>query len=93
MKVICDVYKSEVEADLYLYVRKADGLTRVPDVLLERFGTPKQAITLVLQEGRRLARTTAEKVMAELEEKGFYLQMPLPKDGYMREIHAKNTKM
>ena len=93
MKVICDVYKSEVEADLYLYVRKADGLTRVPDALLERFGKPKQAITLVLQEGRRLARTTAEKVMAELEEKGFYLQMPLPKDGYMREIHAKNTKM
>jgi len=93
MKVICDVYKSEVEADMYLYVSKADGLSRVPEALLDRFGKPKQAITLVLQAGRKLARTTAEKVMSELEEKGFYLQMPLPKDIYMSEIHAKNSKM
>ncbi len=93
MKVICDIYKSAKEADMYLYVSKADGLSRVPEVLLEHFGKPQQAITLVLQEGRKLARTTAEQVMVELEEKGFYLQLPLRKDDYMAEIHAKNTKM
>jgi len=93
MKVICDIYKSVKEQDMYLYVAKSDGLKRVPEALLERFGKPKHTITIVLQPGRRLARTTAEKMVAELEEKGFYLQLPERKDDYMSEIHAKNTKM
>ena len=34
------VYKSSKKDEMYLYVPKADGLSRVPPALLQIFGTP-----------------------------------------------------
>jgi uncharacterized protein len=92
-KVICDIYKSPNDSELYLYVKKEDGLTRVPEALLEKFGTPKHSMTLLLTPQKKLARANIEKVLVQLQDEGFYLQLPPLKDPEVLAINAKNSKL
>ena len=78
---------------MYLYVDKQEDLARVPDALLKRFGKPEQAMTLLLHPERELARVDIHKVLAGLEEQGFFLQMPPQPDKDMQKLHEKNSKM
>ena len=43
MKRICSIYKSPRKNEMYLYVLKAEALTRVPEGLLAVFGPPAGA--------------------------------------------------
>lgn len=81
----CDVYRSPRRAGLYLYVDAAEGLARVPEALLERFGTPVKVLSFELTPERRLARVEAAAVLAALDAQGYFLQLP-PQPG--REIGA-----
>ncbi|RZU46926.1 hypothetical protein EV700_1312 [Fluviicoccus keumensis] len=83
---ICDIYKSPKKDEMYLYVRKTEGLTRVPEALLTMFGRPRHYVTLLLTPERKLARAEAPKVLAEIGEKGFYLQMPPAREDYMLDL-------
>ena len=93
MKLICDIYKSPREDEMYRYVQKTEALTRVPEALLEKFGKPRHLMTLLIEPGKKLARVDAARVTEQIESVGFYLQMPPLKDDEMREIHLQNTKM
>ena len=92
-KRICTIYRSPKTEGMYLYVDKAEDLARVPEALLSRFGKPEQAMTLLIHSERKLARVDVTKVLAELEEHGFFLQMPPQIDMAMRALHEKNSKM
>lgn len=85
--IICSVYLSSRKDEMYLYVDKRDGLNKVPDALIEMFGQAKHVMDIPLTAERKLARVDSEKVLAELADKGFYLQMPPPKDDYMLDLH------
>ncbi len=74
--MICQVYRSPRKEQMYLYVSKADGLARVPEVLLGQFGEPEPVMLLNLDGSRKLARADAGEVVAQIEERGYYLQMP-----------------
>ena len=76
---------------MYLYVDKQEDLERIPAALLKRFGKPEQAMTLVLTPERELARVDIAKVLASLEEQGFFLQMPPQPDKVMQKLHEKNS--
>ncbi|MDA9826100.1 YcgL domain-containing protein [Porticoccaceae bacterium] len=78
-RVLCDIYKGNKKEEMYLYVNKSDGLEKVPEALLSSFGELAQVTTLVLSKTRKLARADILKVLEELRDKGFYLQMPPPK--------------
>ena len=95
MKVISEIYRSPKEEGMYLYVKKADGLTRVPEALLQRFGKPQQAMVLVLTADKKLARASAEKVIESLENQGYYLQMPplSLQDEEVQAIQSHNSKL
>lgn len=84
MKVITDIYRSLKKQGLYLYVKKGQDLAELPEVLIKQFGKAEFAMTLVLQEDRKLARADAKEVLAALESQKFYLQMPPP--DYKSEI-------
>lgn len=95
MKVICDIFRSSKEEGLYLYVKREEGLKHVPEALLTRFGKPQSAMTLVLTPERKLARTTAERVLECLEDPGYYLQLP-PRpetEGEAAQISGQNSLM
>lgn len=83
---ICSIYKSSKKDEMYLYVRKAEGFARVPEALLTMFGTPKLFGTLLLTPEKKLARADVNLVLADLAEKGFYLQMPPPREDYMLDL-------
>jgi len=92
-KLICEVYKSPKHEGMYLYVKKSDAMAKVPEALLERFGTPKAAMVLLLTPDKKLARANTEKVIASITENGYYLQLPPPKDEAMQAINLQNSKL
>lgn len=92
-KVLCHVYKSLADNEMYLYVPQREDLARVPKALLEKFGRPQRVTTLVLTPGRKLARVDTRKVLDALLTQGFYLQLPPPPDETMRAIRLRNEKL
>lgn len=92
MKLICEVFKSPRKDEMYLYIDKQEGLKRVPEQLLELFGTPVSVMTLLITEDKKLARIEAKDVMDNIREKGFYLQMPPAKDEYLLDLYKAPTE-
>lgn len=86
MKRICSIYKSPRKNEMYLYVFKAEGLERVPEALLPFFGTPAHAFDLVLTPERKLAREDIVKVLENLENQGYHLQMPPAEEEYIEHL-------
>ena len=74
--MLCQIYKSPQQQEMYLYVEMSVGLQRVPEALLARFGEPEQVMILKLDAERQLARADAEQVRQSIREQGFFLQMP-----------------
>jgi uncharacterized protein len=95
MKVICQIFRSPKEEGMYLYVKKEEGLTKVPEELLKLFGKPLPAMVLLLTPEKKLARVAVEKVVESLESQGYYLQMPPrnEQDPEMQEMRSKNSKL
>lgn len=84
---ICSIYKSSKKEEMYLYVRKTEALTRVPEALLALFGRPKLFGTLMITPDKKLARVEAIQVLSDIVEKGFYLQMPPPREDYLLDLY------
>ena len=93
MKRICSIYKSPRKNEMYLYVLKADALTRVPEGLLAVFGSPAHAFDLVLSPERQLAREDINKVLANIEAQGYHLQMPPAEDEYIEHLPEELLRM
>ncbi len=93
-KLLCNIYKSRRKEETYLYVSMKDDLAKVPEALLETFGRPELVTKLIITEERKLARAEASKVLASIEEKGFYLQLPPPKEelGLGLDVFCKRDK-
>ena len=83
MKRICSIYHSSKKMGMYLYVLRSDALRRVPESLLELFGTPKHAFDLVLTPERKLEREDITQVLHNLDVQGYHLQMPPPEAEYI----------
>jgi uncharacterized protein YcgL (UPF0745 family) len=79
-KVYCDVYKSEEKEDIYLYVDHAEGLDKVPEGLLQQFGELKIALSFILTESRALAKEDPKRVLQNLLDQGYHLQLPPAED-------------
>ncbi len=87
MKKICSIYKSSKKDEMYLYVDKLEQLSRVPEVLLKMFGAPIHVFDMLLTPEKTLSRIEAPKVLADIEEKGFFLQMPPAKEDYLLDLY------
>jgi uncharacterized protein YcgL (UPF0745 family) len=86
MKVL-SIFKSSRKDEMYLYVDKREQLERVPEPLLEMFGRPLHVMDMPMMPGRKLARVAdTAKLLNEVDSKGYYLQMPPPKEDYMLDL-------
>lgn len=90
---IVSVYRSVREDGMYLIVEKAQGLKKVPEPLLARFGPAKESMAFLLTETKKLARFDAKQVLDAIRDNGFFLQLPPPRDEQMAEIALKNSKL
>ncbi|MBT1445578.1 YcgL domain-containing protein [Shewanella sp. JM162201] len=87
--MICAVYKSSRKEETYLYLPKRDDFSKVPEPLMQMFGTPKLVMLLPLEKKDKLALADISRVRAEMDEKGYYLQLPPPKENLLNE-HKKS---
>ena len=72
----CWIYKGSHRAETYLFLAEADNTDPVPEALLEAMGTLELVMELELAAERTLARANPEQVMKDLEQRGYYLQLP-----------------
>ena len=75
-KLVCTVYRASRETELYIYLKRDEGLQKIPAELASRLGALSEVLTLVLTPERKLARVKAADVMAAITDKGYYLQLP-----------------
>ena len=88
----CFIYKSLRKEELYLYLDKRDNFSSVPEDLLQNFGRLAFVMEMELTPDRKLARENVDKVMASIQAKGFFVQMPplvisLPLGSSYRQLH------
>lgn len=86
-KRFCSVFKSPKKHEMYVYVDRKDGVENLPEALLNIFGQPEHVLDMILTPEKNLARVDAIKVLEEIAEKGFYLQMPPGKEDYMLDLY------
>ena len=87
----CFIYKSLKKDELYLYLPNKDDFSSIPEELLTSFGRLEFVMELEITPERKLAREITQKVLAGLQEKGFFVQMPptiIP-----NALLQKNTKL
>ena len=72
----CWIYKGAKRDEMYLYVDREDDFERVPPALLSALGDLELVMSLELDPNRQLARADVQRVIEELSQQGFYLQMP-----------------
>lgn len=80
------VYRTNKKSGMYLYVPNKDDFSAVPEVLMQKFGHPQLVMLLPIQKREALAGVDKEKLIAAMEDPGFYLQMP-PKEENWLETH------
>ena len=86
--MLCAVYKSIKKSQTYLFIKKRDDFSPVPDALLAQFGTPSLVSILNIQEKTKLAISDATKVCSAIIKDGYYLQLPPPPIDHLKE-HKK----
>lgn len=74
----CFVYKCPRKPDTYVFLRESGGFDVLPEALAATLGPLVFVIEIELSPQRKLAREDVERVMANLREHGFHLQLPPP---------------
>lgn len=86
MKIMVSIFKSPKIDGMYVYVSRKDGIKKIPEALLVKFGTPIHVSDMILTPERKLARAEAPRVLQQIEEMGFYLQMPPKREDYLLSL-------
>ncbi len=82
------IYKSPKKAQTYLFVKNRDDFSAVPEALMKTFGTPILVTITNLASKEKLAMADLAKVKANLNEQGFYLQLPPPQEDLLKAHKA-----
>ena len=69
-------WRSPKTEELYLFLPKDTDPETLPNELLAFFGTPQHVVDFELTPERKLARADAREVLAQLKNKGYYIQSP-----------------
>ncbi|GAB3023076.1 YcgL domain-containing protein [Bowmanella dokdonensis] len=83
--MLCAIYKSPKKDETYLFVPNRDDFSAVPAPLMQSFGSPQLIMVIALGPETRLALSDAGKVRQAMEEKGYYLQLPPPKENLLKQ--------
>ena len=72
----CEIYKCSKKSETYLYVEKPIVRDELPGTLLDILGDLSLVMELEITPESRLASEDASQVLAQVQEQGFYLQLP-----------------
>ena len=88
--MLCAVYKSPKKEQTYLFIKQRDDFSLVPEALMATFGTPALVTMVNLATKEKLALADIAKVKQNLDEQGFYLQLPPPQENLLDQHKAQN---
>jgi uncharacterized protein YcgL (UPF0745 family) len=88
--MLCTIYKSLIKADTYLYIAKRSDFSKVPEKLLETFGKPVFAMIINFDKHSKLARADRDRVIEQINQSGYYLQLPPPPNDLLKPHLAAN---
>jgi uncharacterized protein YcgL (UPF0745 family) len=72
----CYIYRCSRKPDLYIYLAEKDDFSSVPAEIMRGLGMTEFSMELELTTDTKLAREDVARVMNNLDEKGFHLQLP-----------------
>lgn len=87
--MLCAVYKSPKKAHTYLFVKKRDDFSGVPEALKTMFGTPTLVTIINLATKTKLGIADLDKVKENLLSQSFYLQLPPPEEDLLKTHRAE----
>jgi len=70
------IYRCSRKPDMYIYLAEEDDFSKVPKDIYNSLGIIEFSMELIIEEGMRLAREQPEKILSNLNEHGFHLQLP-----------------
>ncbi|WP_440875358.1 YcgL domain-containing protein [Thalassotalea sp. PLHSN55] len=91
--MLCAVYKSLKKQQTYLFVKKRDDFSDVPEALKTIFGTPSLVTIVNLATKDKLAMADIDKVKVSLASDGYYLQLPPPEEDMLKTHKAQMDKL
>ena len=87
--MLCAVYRSPKKAQTFLFVKKRDDFSEVPEALKKMFGTPTLVTIINLATKTKLGLSDLDKVKESLLSQGFYLQLPPPEEDLLKTHRAQ----
>lgn len=90
--MLCTIYRSSKKAQTYLFVNKRGDFSDVPKALMSIFGTPMLVTVLNLASKSKLAMADINLVTENLNEQGYYLQLPPPQENLLDQHKADMKK-
>lgn len=88
--MLVEVFRSHKREGAYLYLPKGKGFAHLSPQLQAWFRPTDLALTLWLKPGKTLAQVDAEKLLRVIEEQGYYLQMPPPREPYLLDLYRQS---
>ena len=79
----CFVYRSSRKKGTYLFLPERDNFSKVPESLLKLFGNAEFSFEFTLDSERKLVLAEASEVRRNIEDNGFFLQLPPGDDKYV----------
>lgn len=74
----CDAYRSQHKPDLYLFVEADKDVSTLPDTVQALFEKLELFYTFDLTPGRKMQRESADRVIENIQNQGYHIQMPPP---------------
>lgn len=91
--ILCQAWRSDAVPDTYLMVDSVAGLDSIPEELAARFKNPQLVTTFELNASRRMAAADPQEVLRAISDRGYYLQLPPPRDQQLSSVAARNEKL
>lgn len=79
----CWIYRCSQRDEMYLYLAKQDDFDCIPADVLRLLGRLESVMELELQPDSKLARVDADGVRRDLQERGFFIQLPPGRPEYL----------
>lgn len=70
------IYRCSRKPDMYIYLAEEDDFSNVPREIFNSLGIIEFAMELEISSDRKLAKEDPVKVMGNIKENGFHLQLP-----------------
>jgi uncharacterized protein YcgL (UPF0745 family) len=87
MTTTCYIYRCSAKPDMYIYLAEEGGFDKIDEGLIKKLGQLSFAMSLELDNNSKLAKEDPLKVIDNLKNQGFHLQMP--SDTSVEELMAR----